>query len=54
MEIKLTLISGFRLDVDKIRALLRYYAAPCGNCLPTFRDNVSVPYSRVKVSGREP
>jgi hypothetical protein len=31
-------------------ALLGYYAASCGNCLPTFRDNVSVPSSRVKIS----
>jgi hypothetical protein len=23
----------------------------CGNCLPTFRDNVSVPYSRVGLPG---
>ena len=29
-------------------ALLRYYAASCGNCLPTFRDIVSVPSLRVK------
>jgi hypothetical protein len=43
-----TLISGFRRDVDEIRALLGYYAASCGNCLPTFRDNVSVPSSWVK------
>jgi hypothetical protein len=42
------LILGFRCDVDKICALLGYYAASCGNCLPTFRDNVSVPSSRVK------
>jgi hypothetical protein len=27
---------------------LGYYAASCGNCLPTFRDNLSVPSSRVK------
>jgi hypothetical protein len=32
------LISGFRRDVDEICALLGYYAASCGNCLPTFRD----------------
>jgi hypothetical protein len=43
-----TLISGFRCDVDEICALLGYYPASCGNCLPTFRDNVSVPSSRVK------
>jgi hypothetical protein len=29
-------------------ALLGYYAASCGNCLPTFWNNVSVPSSRVK------
>ena len=27
----------------EICALLGYYAESCGNCLPTFRDNVSVP-----------
>jgi hypothetical protein len=46
------LISGFRRDVDEICALLGYYAAPCGNCLPTFRDNVSVLSSRVKSQSR--
>jgi hypothetical protein len=44
----LTLIAGFRRDVDEICGLLGYYTASCGNCLPTFRDNVSVPSSRVK------
>jgi hypothetical protein len=34
----LTLISGFRSDVDEICGLLGYYAASCGNSLPTFRD----------------
>jgi hypothetical protein len=29
----------------EICALLGYYAASCDNCLPTFRDNVSVPSS---------
>ena len=29
-------------------ALLGYYAASSGNSLPTFRDNLSVPYSRVE------
>jgi hypothetical protein len=43
-----TLISSFRRDVDEIWALQRYYAASCGNCLQTFRDSVSVPFSRVK------
>ena len=41
-------ILGFRRDVDEIFALLGYYAVLCGKCLPTFRDNVSVPSSRVK------
>jgi hypothetical protein len=36
-------ISGFRRDVDKICALLGYYAASSGSSLTTFRDNVSVP-----------
>jgi hypothetical protein len=38
--------SDFRRDVDEICALMGYYAASCGNCLPTFRDNLSVPSSR--------
>ena len=37
----------------KICALLGYYAASCSNCLPTFRDNVSVPSSRVKSPSRK-
>jgi hypothetical protein len=45
---KQLLTSGFRRDVDEICALLGYYAASCGNCLPIFRDNVSVLSSRVK------
>jgi hypothetical protein len=43
-------ISGFRRDVDEIYALLGYNAASSGNPLPTFRDNISVPSSRVKKS----
>jgi hypothetical protein len=42
----LILRSGFRRDVDEICGLLGYYTASCGNCLPTFWDNVSVPSSR--------
>jgi hypothetical protein len=38
LNFMLRLISGFRSDVDEICALLGYYAASCGNCLPTFRD----------------
>jgi len=33
-------------------ALLEYYAAYCGNSLPTFRDNLPVPFSKVKKSVR--
>jgi hypothetical protein len=43
-----TLISGFQRDVDETWVLLRYYAASCGNCLPTFWNNVSAQSSRVK------
>jgi hypothetical protein len=50
--IVLSLISGFRRDVNEICGLLWYYAASCGNCLPTFRNNVSVPSSRVKSLGK--
>jgi hypothetical protein len=32
----------------EVCALLGYYAASCGECLPTFRDSVLVPSSRVK------
>jgi hypothetical protein len=35
----------------EICALVRYQAASCGNCLPTFRDNVQVPSSTVKKMG---
>jgi hypothetical protein len=40
-------IPGFRCEVD-LCPLLRYYAALSGNPLPTFRDKVLVPSSRVK------
>ena len=41
-------ISGFRSDVDENCALLGYYVASSGNSLPTFRDNLSIPSSRVE------
>jgi hypothetical protein len=47
------MISGLRLDVDEIYALLGYYAASNGNPLPAFRDNISVPSSRAKKSEKE-
>jgi hypothetical protein len=43
-------IWGFRRDADEICVLLGYHAALNGNPLPTFRDNVTVPSSRVKKS----
>jgi hypothetical protein len=47
-----SVISGFRCEVDENCALLGYYAAYSGNALPTFRDNLSVPSSRV--NNRDP
>jgi hypothetical protein len=44
------MISVFRRDADEICSLLGYNAASNGNPLPTFRDNVSVPSTRVKKS----
>jgi hypothetical protein len=41
-----------RHERHEICALLGCYAASCGNCLPTFQDNVSVPSSRVKSTSR--
>jgi hypothetical protein len=40
-------ISDFRRDVEENCALLVYYAARIGNSLPTFRDKLPVPASRV-------
>jgi hypothetical protein len=40
-------ISGFRREVDENCALLGYYAARSRNFLSTFRDNQSVPSSKV-------
>jgi hypothetical protein len=46
-------ISGFRRDVDEICAILGYYAAQSGSSVPTFRDSVSVPPSRVMKSKKK-
>jgi len=35
-------------NIDENCALLGYYAASSGNSSPTFRDNLSVPSSKVK------
>jgi hypothetical protein len=48
-----SLISRFRCAVGEISGVLGCYAASCGNCLSTFRDNVSVPSSRVKKSKKK-
>jgi len=40
--------SGFHREVDENCALLCHYAASSGNSLPTFRDNLSVPSSRLE------
>jgi hypothetical protein len=37
----------------EISILLKYYAEMSGNSLPTFRDNLLVPSSRVKKSKRK-
>jgi len=49
----LHIISGFRREVDGVCALLGCYAAYSGNSLEKFRDNLSVPYPRVKKSKKE-
>jgi hypothetical protein len=46
-------ISGFRREVNEICAPLRYYAVYGGNSLPKFRDNLSVPSSRVNKSKKD-
>jgi hypothetical protein len=43
------MISGFRRNFDEVCALVEHYTALCGNCVPMFQDNVSVPSSRVKM-----
>jgi hypothetical protein len=50
LELKKNRISGPHRDVDEMYALLGYYAASSGNPLPTFRDNLSVPSTRVRKS----
>jgi hypothetical protein len=46
-------VTEYEIRVQEICALLGHYAASCGNCLPTFRDNVSVTSSRVKSPRRK-
>jgi len=42
--------SDFRREVDDNRLLLGYYATSSVNSVPTFRDNISVPSSKVNDS----
>jgi hypothetical protein len=52
IEAILTLVTPAKIMnkyCDIICGLLGIYTVSCGNYLPTFRDNVSVPYSRVKI-----
>jgi hypothetical protein len=42
------MISSLCREVDENCTILRYYAACSGNSLPTFRNNLSGPSSRVK------
>jgi hypothetical protein len=41
-------ITGFHREFDEDCALLGYFAATGGICLPTFQDSPSVPTSWVK------
>jgi hypothetical protein len=41
-------ISGFCREVDEKCVLVGYYAANNGNFLPTLRDSLSAPSSRLK------
>jgi hypothetical protein len=45
----LSVCSGYRRDVDENYAFLRYYTADSGSFLPTFRENISVPYLWVEI-----
>jgi len=47
-DLHLNGVSGFHSEVDENFVRLNYYAASIENSLPTFRDNLSVPSSRVK------
>ena len=42
------MIAGFSLELDENCTLRGHYAASSGNSVPTFRDNQSVPSSRVE------
>jgi hypothetical protein len=44
---------AFKYKSDQIWALLGYYAASRGSSVPTFRNNISVPLSKVKKSKKK-
>ena len=46
-------IRGFCHDAEEISAFLGFYAACSGNSLLRFRDNLSVPSSRIKKTKRD-
>jgi hypothetical protein len=45
--------SFFRHEVVQIRILVLYYIVSSDNPVPTFRDNLSVPPSKVKKSKKK-
>jgi hypothetical protein len=47
-DFRLCVFSSFHSERDENCVLLGYYAASRGISLPTFRDNLSIPSSRVK------
>jgi len=51
---KLNVFRGFNLNLSEILALLGYYAAVSGNSTPTFRYNLTVPFSGVMKSKAKP
>jgi len=53
MILHICVILDLRREVDEICALLRYYAEYSGNSLPTFRENLSAPASRVEKSKKK-
>jgi hypothetical protein len=46
---QISTLSGYRCGVNET-ALLGYYEAWIGSYVPTFRDKLSVPFSRIKQS----
>jgi hypothetical protein len=53
VSLKWSMISCVRREIDTIWGILGYQAACGSKSLPTFRDNLSLPFSRVKKSKKE-